>query len=200
VNLDRALRDLTKTVEKARAARARLKKELAKFSPAERASIKLLQERERQRDQIETERRERIEKLRRKADIVAVVGRRVSLRFDGRCSVGMCPFCDEKAPTLVVDPHNGYVRCFNTKCGIGGDVFKFVVLADGVDYETAIARVAEQFGESIPGRGLEDDPIKLIETKALVAELVARIRGTGDPNWAEKLHGMCDWLVERAQR
>lgn len=63
------------------------------------------------------------------------VGRRTKLRRAGRNMVGLCPFHQEKSPSFYVfDATDGY-HCFG--CGANGDIVKFVMETERVDFRTA---------------------------------------------------------------
>jgi len=77
-------------------------------------------------------------------DIVDVVGERVSLTRKGREYVGLCPFHDDHRPSLSVSPQKRIFKCWS--CGAGGDVIKFVQLANRLDFREALALLAERAG------------------------------------------------------
>jgi putative DNA primase/helicase len=62
--------------------------------------------------------------LKRNADIVAVIGRHVSLRRVGTEHKGHCPFHNDKKPSFTVNARKGVWACF--VCGVGGDVIDFL--------------------------------------------------------------------------
>ncbi len=88
-----------------------------------------------------------IEEIRRRADIVEVVGRVVPLRRAGRAQVGLCPFHQEKTPSFHVNPDRQIFKCFG--CGKGGDVVKFVMEYHGVEFVEALRLLADQAGIQI---------------------------------------------------
>jgi hypothetical protein len=72
-------------------------------------------------------------------DVVARYG--IELKRQGRALVGRCPFhADGGRPNLHVFTASQSWFCF--RCGIGGDVVKFVMLAEQVGFLEAIERIA----------------------------------------------------------
>ena len=66
-----------------------------------------------------------------KLSVVDVVGETVTLKKAGTTYKGLCPFHGEKTPSFVVTPARETWHCFG--CGLGGDIFSFVMQRDGVD-------------------------------------------------------------------
>jgi DNA primase len=80
-------------------------------------------------------------------DLAAEAG--VKLRRAGRNYSGFCPFHDNKrTPAFVVWPETGTWRCFG-ECNEGGDIFKFVMKKEGVDFKEALQRLAEKAGVTL---------------------------------------------------
>lgn len=84
------------------------------------------------------------DEVRAAADIVKVVGDYVKLRKAGANLMGLCPFHQEKTPSFAVHPGKQIFHCFG--CGVGGDVFKFVMLIENLSFPEALRRVAEKAG------------------------------------------------------
>ena len=101
-----------------------------------------------------------IDEIKSKVDIVDLVSEAgVKLRHAGRNYTGFCPFHDNKhTPSFVVWPESGTWRCFG-QCNEGGDVFKFVMKREGLDFKDALqkladrGRVPDDTEQSRPGRG-----------------------------------------------
>ncbi len=84
-----------------------------------------------------------IERVRRCHDLVAVVqSHGVTLTRKGGNYVGLCPFHDDRDPSLVVNPDKQLWNCFGacrTNGGkSGGDVFAFVARKEGVTFLEAL--------------------------------------------------------------
>ena len=88
------------------------------------------------------------EKVKQQADIVRVIGEYVRLKKSGQSFTGLCPFHQEKTPSFNVHPVRQIYHCFG--CGVGGDVFKFVMEMDKIAFPEAIRVVAEKCGIAIP--------------------------------------------------
>ena len=84
------------------------------------------------------------EEVRATADIVKIVGDYVKLRKAGVNLVGLCPFHQEKTPSFAVHPVKQIFHCFG--CGVGGDVFKFLMLVENLSFPEALERAAEKTG------------------------------------------------------
>ena len=93
-------------------------------------------------------------------DIVRLVGEQVSLRPKGKEFAGLCPFHDDKSPSMFVSPAKQIYKCFS--CGAGGDVFSFVMNYHKMTFPEAIKHLAERAGiELTPwdgGRGQSEGP------------------------------------------
>jgi DNA primase len=88
-------------------------------------------------------------------NVVDVVGETVSLRKAGATFKGLCPFHGEKTPSFVVTPSRDSWHCFG--CGLGGDVFSFVMQRDGVPFPEALKQLAAKAGVELDERSRRDD-------------------------------------------
>ncbi len=87
---------------------------------------------------------DQVEEVKRKTDIVGLVGQYVVLKKLGRHHKGLCPFHSEKTPSFMVNEELGLYKCFG--CGAGGDVIKFLMEIEGMDFRDALERLAEKAG------------------------------------------------------
>jgi DNA primase len=92
-----------------------------------------------------------IDEVKSRVDIVDLVSEGgVKLRKTGRNYIGFCPFhANKNTPAFVVWPETGTWRCFG-ECNEGGDVFKFLMKKDGIDFREALTRLAERAGVELP--------------------------------------------------
>lgn len=96
--------------------------------------------------------KETIEEVRARCDIVEVVGAYLpELRRRGATYKCNCPFHKEKTPSFTVNEARQIFHCFG--CGEGGDVFRFVMEYEKVDFVTAVSVLAERAGVEIKYEG-----------------------------------------------
>ncbi len=96
--------------------------------------------------------REVIDTIRDRVDLVEVVGQVVTLKRKGSSYVGLCPFHQEKTPSFNVVPHKGIFHCFG--CGVGGDVFQFVMQTQGLGFHEALKELGARVGVAVEDREL----------------------------------------------
>lgn len=91
-----------------------------------------------------------IDEIKTRIDIVDLVSEAgVKLRHAGKNYTGFCPFHDNKhTPAFVVWPETGTWRCFGS-CNEGGDIFKFVMKKEGIDFKEAMQILAARAGVEI---------------------------------------------------
>lgn len=96
--------------------------------------------------------RDDIDKLRHGADLVELVGAVTKVKRSGRSYMAICPFHQEKSPSMSLDPARGLYHCFG--CQKGGDVFTFLEETQGLDFNEAVEELARRTGihiQSDPG-------------------------------------------------
>jgi DNA primase len=92
-----------------------------------------------------------IDEIKSKVDIVDLASEAgVKLRHAGRNYTGFCPFHENKhTPSFVIWPDSGTWRCFG-QCNEGGDVFKFVMKRENIDFKEALDKLAARAGVQVP--------------------------------------------------
>jgi len=87
-----------------------------------------------------------IDEIKARIDIVDLIGESVQLRKSGKNYLGFCPFhANTRTPAFVVFPDTGTWRCFG-ECNEGGDIFKFVMKKEGMDFPEALRVLAQKAG------------------------------------------------------
>lgn len=114
-----------------------------------------------------------LEEIRLNNDVATVIGAYFTLQRSGSTFKALCPFHKEKTPSFMVNPQRQSYHCFG--CGAGGDVFRFVMDYEKVDFMTAVKMLAQRAGIrlKLESDGDNGQPGKeaLYEINALVAKL-----------------------------
>ncbi|MFQ6537292.1 MULTISPECIES: DNA primase [Aphanothece] len=84
-----------------------------------------------------------IEAVKERADIVDVVGEHVVLKKKGREFVGICPFHDDKSPSMTVSPAKQFYYCFS--CGAGGNAIKFLMELQRQSFGDVVLELARKY-------------------------------------------------------
>jgi DNA primase len=98
-----------------------------------------------------------IDDIKARVDAVELISETVKLRKSGRTFTGLCPFHAHKnnTPSFAVWPDSGNWKCFG-QCNEGGDIFKFVMKRDGVDFAEALRVLALRAGVELKPRTPEE--------------------------------------------
>ena len=91
-----------------------------------------------------------ISQIKDRLDIVDVVSQYVVLKKNGANYTGLCPFHNDKHPSMSVSPSRGIYKCFS--CGAGGDALNFLVKIQNREYKDVILELAEKFGIELPNK------------------------------------------------
>lgn len=85
---------------------------------------------------------EEITEIRKKADIVEVIGSYINLAPQGKNYFGICPFHNDHSPSLSVSREKQIYKCFT--CLASGNVFTFVQNYENISFIEAVKKVADK--------------------------------------------------------
>src|SRR5262249_40775343 len=89
-----------------------------------------------------------LDEIRTRLPVSQVVARKVALKRSGRELKGLSPFKQERTPSFFVNDQKG--SWFDFASGQNGDVFKFVMLSEGLSFPEAVERLAQEAGLPLP--------------------------------------------------
>mmetsp|Transcript_13457 Transcript_13457/g.6608 ORF Transcript_13457/g.6608 Transcript_13457/m.6608 type:complete len:591 (-) Transcript_13457:34-1806(-) len=91
---------------------------------------------------------DKVSEVQNAVDIVDIISEAVILKKVGRNFLGLCPFHSEKTPSFSVSPDKQIFHCFG--CGVGGNVYKFLMKQNSISFPEAVKMLAEQRGIDLP--------------------------------------------------
>jgi DNA primase len=133
------------------------------------------------------------DRVKQQADIVRVIGEYVQLKKAGQNFRGLCPFHSEKSPSFNVHPTKQIYHCFG--CGVGGDVFKFVMEMEKCSFPESIRVVAEKCGIAVP-QPRERSPEERKENQQRAA--LVEMHRVAQTFFTKQLEGTAEGKVARA--
>ena len=116
---------------------------------------------------------ETIDRVRAAADMVEIVSTQTDLkRAGGGRYTGLCPFHDERTPSFSVNAPEKLYHCFG--CGVGGDLFEFVMTTENLDFPAAVETLAERFGVEVTREKEDPRAEQRRQERARLTELMDR--------------------------
>jgi len=85
-----------------------------------------------------------VDLIKEKLDLVDFLRSYITLSPAGRNMKALCPFHQERTPSFMVSPERKMWHCFG--CGLGGDVIKFAMLYEHLEFPEALRFLAEKAG------------------------------------------------------
>ncbi|WP_061776868.1 DNA primase [Levilactobacillus senmaizukei] len=122
-----------------------------------------------------------IETVRTATNIADVVGQYVQLKKSGKNLFGLCPFHEERTPSFSVAEDKQIFHCFS--CGRGGNVFKFLMELEHVNFPEAVVKVADfshvdlasEYRQDANGPAVDSKTGQLIDLQEQAAKLYHHI-------------------------
>jgi DNA primase catalytic core len=88
------------------------------------------------------------ERIKREVSVQRLAeARGIKLHRSGKELIGLCPFHDDHSPSLNIDPVKNVWNCKGA-CGEGGDVFLWVMRAEGVSFHHALELLRKDYAPS----------------------------------------------------
>lgn len=89
-----------------------------------------------------------LDDLKARVSIESQVAQTVTLRRQGASLEGICPFHNDRNPSLVVWPDSGRFKCFG--CQLSGDVIAWAQAANRMEFRQAVHMLAAYAGVDMP--------------------------------------------------
>jgi DNA primase len=106
---------------------------------------------------------DKIEEIRDRSDIVEVVSGYLPLKRSGVNHQGLCPFHQEKSPSFNVNSARQIFHCFG--CGVGGNVFSFLMRMEGLSFPDAVRRLGEKVGIEVEEEAISPTEVRRREER-----------------------------------
>lgn len=116
---------------------------------------------------------EKLAEIRNASDIVDIIGERVALKKAGKDYTGLCPFHSEKTPSFTVSQTKQIFHCFG--CGAGGDVFNFLMKAEGISFPEAVQSMARRCGIDLPSRQMSASERQAVSEREKLFEINKKV-------------------------
>ena len=150
-----------------------------------------------------------IDEIKNKTDILDLVSEYVKLEKRGRNYIGLCPFHDEKTPSITVSEDKQICHCFG--CKKGGNVFQFTQEIKDVSFVEAVKDLGERVNIQVDigqnqtnsSTKIASDELKMIEMHELIKDyyhyaLMKTVEGEEALNYLHE-RGFTDDLIKERE-
>ncbi len=128
-----------------------------------------------------------IEEIRQANNIVDVISSYIPIKKSGASFKALCPFHDDKHPSMMISPQKQIFKCF--VCGKGGNVFTFVQEYEKITFMEAVRKLAERVGITIK----ETKQAKVVRTRN---QLLLEVYDSTKEYFKNNLHKFGDSVLE----
>lgn len=127
-----------------------------------------------------------INEIRSKVDIVELISEYLPLSKKGQYYWGVCPFHNDKNPSMSVDTKRQTYNCWS--CHSSGNVFTFLQNIESISFAEALKRLADKVGIEISGSNKTYDKVneKFYEMYDLTAKFYELMLNTSKGDNAKK--------------
>lgn len=110
-----------------------------------------------------------VEEVRSRNDIVDVIGSYVNLKRKGNSHSACCPFHHEKTPSFHVSREKQMYHCFG--CGVGGNVFTFLMEHENFTFPEALESLAERAGYDLPKQEMSAEAKRQADARTRIKDM-----------------------------
>lgn len=110
-----------------------------------------------------------VEEVRSRNDIVDVIGSYVNLKRKGNSHSACCPFHHEKTPSFHVSREKQMYHCFG--CGVGGNVFTFLMEHENFTFPEALEVLAERAGYDLPKQEMSAEAKRQADARTRIKDM-----------------------------
>lgn len=110
-----------------------------------------------------------VEEVRSRNDIVDVIGSYVNLKRKGNSHSACCPFHHEKTPSFHVSREKQMYHCFG--CGVGGNVFTFLMEHENFTFPEALEALAERAGYDLPKQEMSAEAKRQADARTRIKDM-----------------------------
>ena len=89
-----------------------------------------------------------LQEIKDRIDIVEFISSYITVKKSGTSVKAVCPFHNEKSPSLMISPAKQIWHCFG--CGEGGDAFGFLMKYENISFVEALKILADKTGVKLP--------------------------------------------------
>ncbi len=105
-----------------------------------------------------------LERLKQEVSLQRLAERQgIALKKHGKDYLGLCPFHDDREPSLVISPEKNLWHCLGA-CGEGGDVISWMMKSQGVSFRHAVELLREGEFSSLAAQPVKRSTVTKLDT------------------------------------